>query len=410
VIRRALSWSTDWLAEHAPLREVLCREGYRFQFFQAVRLLQLLWPERRPVGRFAAPAEEVVRFRAHLSLSFPASDIQPAAHDPDAGPWVIVPPGRDEDEGRSEPGQLTAAFGTLTGIAGALPGHYTTHLLERAYGRGGKRPDSAMRDFLDLFNHGMLSLLYRAWEKTRPVVQIEQRLLGTGQADRTARLPGEEDAPDDFTRYLFSLIGMGTRRLRGRQEFSDDFLLSYAGPLSGRTRAAGTLREVVADWLHLSPEQVAVEQFCGGYYPLPEEARSFVGVQCCVSGEDAIVGDAAWVQDARFRLRLGPLSLRRFASLMPSGGDEDGRTFRALVQLVRFFVGPELDFDIQLLLAPEDLSRCVLGAEGDFSLRVGLTAWLLHDEHAPGLSDTVFAGTMTGLAPQPRSGAHERNA
>ena len=55
------------------LADVLFEEPYRFEFFQAVRLLERIEPERRPVGRYSEPASEAVRFRTRVSLSFPPS-------------------------------------------------------------------------------------------------------------------------------------------------------------------------------------------------------------------------------------------------------------------------------------------------------------------------------------------------
>src|SRR5438132_1827850 len=59
----------------ASVERRLFTEGYAFDFFQAVRLLESLSAERRPVGQTGPPRAEAVRFRAHLSLSFPASSI-----------------------------------------------------------------------------------------------------------------------------------------------------------------------------------------------------------------------------------------------------------------------------------------------------------------------------------------------
>ena len=59
---------------------MVLREPWRFDFFQAVRLLERLVGERAPrppVGEDAVPGREVVRFRSLPSLSFPAS---PVAH------------------------------------------------------------------------------------------------------------------------------------------------------------------------------------------------------------------------------------------------------------------------------------------------------------------------------------------
>jgi len=44
------------------LAEELLDEGYRFDFFEAVRVLERLYPHRQPVGHEAVPSEEVVRF------------------------------------------------------------------------------------------------------------------------------------------------------------------------------------------------------------------------------------------------------------------------------------------------------------------------------------------------------------
>ena len=46
-----------------------------FDFFQAVRLLGRLDASRVAVGFAGPPGKEVVRFRAHISLSFPPSSI-----------------------------------------------------------------------------------------------------------------------------------------------------------------------------------------------------------------------------------------------------------------------------------------------------------------------------------------------
>lgn len=58
-----------------PLNEQLLEEAYRFEFFQAVRLLERIFPEKLPVGQSVNPQNEVVRFKSHLSLNFPPSQL-----------------------------------------------------------------------------------------------------------------------------------------------------------------------------------------------------------------------------------------------------------------------------------------------------------------------------------------------
>src|SRR5260370_38455763 len=92
----------------------LFADGPSFDFFQAVRLLERLFPERKPVGREFLPQTEVIRFRAHLSLSFPPSSIH-----------AIEAP---NDE-RPCPRVIQTFFG-LTGPSGMLPRNYTQLLMD----------------------------------------------------------------------------------------------------------------------------------------------------------------------------------------------------------------------------------------------------------------------------------------
>src|SRR5690242_11546761 len=63
-------------APDARLERRLREEPTAFSFFQAVRMLSRLHGSRAPVGGWADPATEVVRFSASTSLGFPASEIQ----------------------------------------------------------------------------------------------------------------------------------------------------------------------------------------------------------------------------------------------------------------------------------------------------------------------------------------------
>src|SRR5262245_51793239 len=111
----------------SPVEITLFNEPYRFEFFQAVRLLERLFPERVPVGRISeekqvfAPSREIARFRTRVSLLFPPSQI----HD-------LTRPRDGEEEGeREKPPQMEVAFMGLTGPLGVLPNTYTELLIER---------------------------------------------------------------------------------------------------------------------------------------------------------------------------------------------------------------------------------------------------------------------------------------
>lgn len=333
----------------APVGQSLFGEPYRYEFFQAVRLLERLDRSRSPVGRESRPAREAVRFRAARGLAFPPSELVDL---------------RRPTEGAAEPPTMTVAFLGLTGPMGVLPYCYTELVSDRA--RAGDHTPSA---FLDLFNHRLISLFYRAWEKYRPALAFER---------------GEDDP---LSRCLFSLMGLGLEPLRSRLEFPDGVLLGFAGAFAQRHRPAVMLERLLAD---RSGMPVSVLQFQGRWLRLDPEDRSRLGSsgRNNALGQTLVLGDRVWDVRSKFRLRLGPLSLDQFREMSP-----DGREFRSLCQVARLYVDGELDFDVQLVLRGDDVPETRLSGRSGPGSRLGRDAWLRSRPLGRDPDDARFAST-----------------
>ncbi len=340
------------------LEQILYQEGYRFEFFQAVRVLERLRRAQFPVGRDAVPASEVVRFHSLVSLTFPPS----AIHDVS----------RADDSAGSA--QMIVAFMGLMGLNGVLPRHYTELLLERV-----RYKDFALRDFFDIFNHRIISLFYRAWEKYRFPIAYER-----------ARLQSPASY-DPLSLSLFHLIGLGTEGLRGRLRFGDEALLYYSGLVSQQPRSASALGAVLQDYFEVP---VVVEQFIGAWLPLEQENRTRLKSAEAnnVLGATAILGSKCWDQQAGFKLTIGPLSFKQFRELLPPE-----RRFRSLVELTRFFVGLTLDFDVQLVLKAAEVPGCRLTKPGPEALRLGWSSWLKTKPFSKDAADAVLGRHLTRI-------------
>ncbi|HCC59552.1 MAG TPA: type VI secretion system baseplate subunit TssG, partial [Solibacterales bacterium] len=71
--------------------EALLRDRpQEFEFFQLVRLLAQLEPDREPVGCFVSPSKEVARFTANPASAFPASQVQSVEWPETGQPKVTV--------------------------------------------------------------------------------------------------------------------------------------------------------------------------------------------------------------------------------------------------------------------------------------------------------------------------------
>lgn len=308
----------------------LFTQGYDFEFFQAVRLLLRLYPYRQPVGHTHRPGEEVVRFRSHLSISFPPSSIHDLAY-----------------KGFESPHEMVVAFFGLVGPQGVLPTWYTEHLIANKY-----EGDHATAEFLDIFQHRLLSLFYRAWEKHRVAIGYER------------------EASKGLTPYLFDLIGLGSPALRQRLHIPDESLLLYTGLLAQRPYSTASLTGILRDYFRVV---VKIHQFMGRWFDLPAESRSHLhrADDSTRLGFGAIAGAEVWNPQARFRVCLGPLSYDRFAAFLPGE-----RAFISLCALTRHVAGPAMQFDVQLVLLTAEVPESRATDEGERPIRLGLTSWL----------------------------------
>jgi type VI secretion system protein ImpH len=375
--------------ENAPLNERLRDNPGDFDFFQAVRMMVRMAergvlpgeerspgvapPKRKPVGHDYAPHEEVVRFRSVASHAFAATEIVKMAIAREAaGTEGEAQAGGAKRAANAPPLEMFVSFLGLTGPNGVLPQHYTTQLIDRI-----KAKDFSLADFLDLFNHRMISLFYRAWEKYRFPIGFER-----------FRLAPERDEPDDlFTSCMYSLVGFGTNGLRRRQEFDDETLVYYGGHFAHWPRNAISLEGIVGEYFGFD---LQVKQFQGQWLTLATHDQSALpnameprGLNCEL-GVNAIAGERVWDVQSKFRHRIGPVGYREFCRLMPSGD-----MLRPLCQLTRTYAGPQFDFDVQPILKAEEIPWCRIGG-GEASARLGWNTWIRSGAMHKDADDVIF--------------------
>src|SRR5690606_23715699 len=111
---------------------------------------------------------------------------------------------------------------------------------------------------------------------------------------------------------------------------------------------------------------IEVVQFQGEWLPLGGDQQMQLGV-CGALGSDAIVGPRVWNRQGKIRLRIGPLVYSQFEALLPSRNDSQHNVphLGEIAAVTRYYLGPEMDFDLQLVLRGEDVPACRLdGAQG----------------------------------------------
>jgi type VI secretion system protein ImpH len=345
--------AADVIQTHAPAGASgplagLLERAYRFDFFQAVWLLEryssgdTLVGQRGPVGR------ERLRFRPDLSLGFPPTDLRRILlrHHPETGePYY----------------QAEVAFLGLYGVSTPLPLHYAVEILrtaepglERAAGPEEALASSPVRDFLDLFHHRLISLFFRSWLKYH-----YERMFAAPQRDV-------------ITEYLGLLGGCPPTYDAGTLGVSPIRLLRYVGVFTQRPRSASTLAGLLFDYWGDIP--VEVRQFVGQWVPLAPTDQNRLGQSSCRPGLDLTVGEEVYDLTGTFDIAVGPVDWETYLSLVPGGF-----RFRQTRALAKLYCCDPLAFTLTVTLRAGEVPETRLASDGQAGA-LGLTSWVRADQ------------------------------
>jgi len=304
----------------------LRQEPDRFSLFAALRVLEQVDPARPRLGEARRPADESVRLEQPPHLVFAPSDV------------VTVVPGAG---GRLRLAQF--GFG-MFGPNGALP----FHLTEFAFERRRHHEDAAVSDFINLFQHRLTALFYRAWADSDPVASHSR--------------PDD----DDFAAFLGALIGVFDESALGRDSIPDYAKLCRAGLVAAGSKSADGLEAVLSDYFR---RPIEVREFVGGWLRIPPELRTRLGGTdtSAVLGQAATLGGASWQRVGKFEVVVGPMPFESFLQFLPGS-----RALRALADFIRFYTSGEWSWQVRLLVAKGDAPGISLGQVG----RLGWTSWL----------------------------------
>jgi type VI secretion system protein ImpH len=343
--------------------ERLFAEPYRFQYFQAVRLIEL-WLKRHGAAHEGAVAN-FVRFRNSTRLSFPASEVEAVQAEPREIALDSRALGEALRSATLKYVHVTPAFMGMLGGAGVLPAHYT----ERIAARMIDDKDDGPRAFLDTFSNRSLALFYEAWRKYR--LELKYQIKGR----------------DTFLPLLLSLAGVGQDSLRrrfadgGHGGVLDESIGHFAGVIRHRPASAAQIGRVLSEYFDV---QARVEQFVGSWYDVPLEQQTRVGLANATLGGGAVAGERVWQRDLRLRIVLGPLRLARYESFLPGG-----KAARALASLLSMMTGVTLEYEVRLVLAGREVEGIALD-DARPTGRLGWDTFLAPPEASPDRDDVTY--------------------
>jgi len=302
-------------------------EAPAFSFFQVVRLLEQHCGGAALGGTRAAA--EPIRLRPSPELSFPLASVERVEE---------VKSPTDQPRYR-----VTVNFLGLYGTTSPLPNFFTEDVL---FYDG--EHDSA-RDLLDLVNHRLLALFYRAWAKYRYHVRWQ-----AGGAD-------------EVSAKVFAFCGLADPAVRDRIGVPAVRLLRYAGLLTQNPHSAASLRGILADYFDGVP--TAVQQCVLRWVWIDDADQWRLGRRNGALGRTSTIGLRVPDRAGKFRVAFGPMDLATYLTFLPQGSRST-----AAAALTRMVARDHLTFDLEARLRHEEIPLPELAPENPPQL--GWTSWL----------------------------------
>jgi len=326
------------------LIEQLKQNPFAFDFYAAVRLLQCRFPNHPRIGCSESPAQDPVRFAQSPTLEFAPATLEAVRQKQPGRPPVVY----------------SRHFG-LFGPNGPLPLCLTAYARERIMHHG----DVTFVEFCNVFHHRLASFFFRSWANGQKTVDFDR--------------PQRRCWPE----YIGSLVGLGMVSLRGRDHVPDNAKLYLSSRLVSQNRTAEGLEAIVQEFFGVPTE---VHPFVGKWLRLPPDSVCQLGDSPATGslGATLIAGSKIWNCQMHFRLRLGPMKLADLERFLPTG-----EAFQRLRDWIRLYLGEELSWDAQLVLAREEVPAVQLGQGG----RLGWTTWLKTKPLAQDAEDIILNGS-----------------
>jgi type VI secretion system protein ImpH len=291
------------LASKPDLSQRLKKEGYRFNFFQALQLLEEKLLKEK--GMSSPLDSGAIRLAPDSSLVFPPCDIKSIK----------------ENRGVFE---LTLTFMGLIGVSSPLPLYFSEYIARH------EENSQPLIDFLNIFNHRCYSLFYRAWKKYRFISSFS----------------ASEASP--ISRRIALLAGLDPKRLSDPAYAK---LLSYTGIFAGKCRGKSSMTSLLSDFFTGLP--VEIQEYQPRWVEIQNPVKMGVDVQL---GVNSIAGTYSWDISGKFRVAVGPLPRNLFEKFLPNSDN-----IKKMKELVSVFLAEPLAYDIEVKLQSSELVPVILG-------------------------------------------------
>jgi len=290
----------------------IASEARDFDFFQAVRLIKRIVNEDR-----------TLYFETHVSLAHTVSDIEAIQFDKsNITLWVT--------------------FIGLIGQLGIMPAHYTGLLLERL-----NKKDETLQAFFSIFQHRIITLLYKAWEQSQIYLSLDQ---------------------GNYNNEMISLLKALTGQFGGNTpRWEENINLYYSNFYNNQRRSVMGLLKIIEDHFALP---VTITEHVGEWITIEKEQLTYLkrGYNNQLN-HNMIVGRRAWHLQDKFTLTVGNISYQKFLDLLPNKP-----MMKKIQKIIASYCGYHLQYNIVVKIIKSSIPLKPLGKK--HVMQLGWNTWL----------------------------------
>lgn len=334
------------------------RTGALSEMFDFFELLRRLEQSGRLFGHSGRPDREPARLGQHVRLGFAVQDVAEF---------------HEADDKR--PASVTVANLGLLGPEGPMPLHLTRWVLDRLSQRwfagvdARQTSDTTFVDFVNVLQHRMIALFYRAWADAHPAVQVERAVGGRVHAMLEAMagtgLPGTQNAENPEL---------------------DAVKLRQAAALASQVDGPERLTLFLSEAFNVP---VRLKEFVAAWMTIPATLQTRLGKDYAALGRSATIGPRSFSRQSRIEVEIGPLGFEDYKAFLPGS-----RRLGVLKRAIRDLIGELLDVDLRIVLARDEVPPARVGAA-----QLARTAWLAPPDERGDAKDMRLR-TIVGWRPE----------
>lgn len=311
--------------ENSTLMQNIEKVLPKMNFYRFCQLLEQIYSEEPILGKNETPAADPMRFAPSVDMSFPASELKCI----------------ERTTYLNRPTTVRTRFLGLYGVDSPLPLGLLDNIIRR------EENYQIMTDFLDIFNHRVITQFYRIWLKHHYPASF---LYG---------------GKDSISQCLLGLTGLGIKGTSEQICTPSSRLLALLGLITQRTRTAEGIAGLVR--VLVSGAKVTVSEFYPVWQSIDTPAQlGSKAKRRVVLNDGAVLGSCFRECNQTVHIIITPQYEEQIADLLP-----DGQLHQDLMALLRAYLGYQVDAKMTLSIKRHFLPRSQLISKNS---RLGQTA------------------------------------